>query len=176
MDCLLMRHGMAVDMEEWSGLDETRPLTEEGRQQVRLVAQGLSAMGVVPTHLISSPLCRAQETAELVRAVLCPSVTMILCNALQPESSPQLVTTFLQTIHAPSVLLCVGHEPLLGTTAGYWLSGHISPSYPMTRAGVGLIHMPSTPRGGEGLLRWWCTPAQLGTLGHVDLTKPERRL
>ena len=70
MDCLLMRHGVAVEMEGWSGIDETRPLTDEGRTQVRLVTQGLSAMSVIPTHLISSPLYRAQETAELVGQAL----------------------------------------------------------------------------------------------------------
>jgi phosphohistidine phosphatase len=171
MDCLLMRHGVAVEMEGWSGIDETRPLTNEGRTQVRLVAQGLSAMSVSPTHLISSPLCRAQETAELIRASLCPSVTMIVCDALKPDSSPEILTAFLQTIHASAVILCVGHEPLLGTTAGYWLTGHISHSYLMKRAGVGLIRMPSTPQIGEGLLRWWYTPAQLITLSHIDLTR-----
>ena len=123
------------------------------------------------SHLISSPLYRAQETAELVRASLCPSVTMIVCNALKPDSSPEILTAFLQTIHASAVILCVGHEPLLGTTAGYWLTGHISHSYLMKRAGVGLIRMPSTPQIGEGLLRWWYTPAQLITLSHIDLTR-----
>lgn len=175
MDCLLMRHGMAVEMEEWSGLDETRPLTDTGRMQVRLVAQGLAAQGVIPTHLLSSPLRRAQETAELVHAILCPSVTMILCNALKPESSPQALTAFIQTIDASAVILCVGHEPLLGATAGYWLTGQISHSFPMKRAGAGLIHMPSTPRGGEGLLRWWCAPAQLSNPGQIDVTRPDDR-
>jgi phosphohistidine phosphatase len=176
MDCLLMRHGVAVDMEDWSGFDETRPLTDEGRTQVRLVAQGLSAMRVSPTHLISSPLCRALGTAELVRASLCPSVTMIVCDALKPDSSPEILTAFLQTIHASAAILCVGHEPLLGTTAGYWLTGHISHSYPMKRGGVGLIHMPATPQIGEGLLRWWCTPAQLSSLSYVHLTRSEGEL
>lgn len=173
MDCLLMRHGVAVEMDEWAGPDETRPLTDQGRAQVRLVAQGLSAAGIIPTHLLASPFRRAQETAELVQAILCPSVAMITCDALKPESSPQILTTLLQTIRIPGVILCVGHEPLLGMTASYWLNGHISHSYPMTRAGVGLIHMPSTPRSGEGVLRWWCTPAQLSHPGNVALRKSE---
>lgn len=171
MDCLLMRHGIAVESDGWSGDDEIRPLTDTGRTQVRLVAQGLSVLGIRPTHLLSSPLRRAQETAELVRAILCPSVPMTRCDALKPAAAPQALTTVLHSFPAPAVILCVGHEPLLGMTAGYWLTGQIAHSFPMERAGVGLIHMPSMPRIGEGLLRWWCTPTQLSAQSHVDLTK-----
>lgn len=170
MDCLLMRHGVAVETEEWSGLDDTRPLTGEGKQKVRQVAKGLAAMGISPTHLFTSPLTRAQETAELVRTILCPAVTITVCKALDPGSSPQVLSTFLRTIPDHSMVLCVGHEPLLGTTAGYWLNGHASQSYPMKKAGVGFIHLPSPIRAGEGLLRWWCTPTQLRALrnAHKD--------
>jgi phosphohistidine phosphatase len=167
MDCLLMRHGVAVEIEDWSGFDDTRPLTGEGKQKVRQVAKGLAAMGIAPSHLFTSPLTRAQETAKLVRAILCPSVSMTVCKALEPGSSPQVLSTFLRTIPDHSVVLCVGHEPLLGTTAGYWLNGRASQSYPMKKAGVGLIHLPSTIRAGEGLLRWWCTPTQLRALGQA---------
>jgi phosphohistidine phosphatase len=171
MDCLLMRHGIAVEMEEWSGLDDTRPLTEEGKKKVRQVAKGLAAMGVAPTHLFTSPLTRAQETAKLVRTILCPAVTITLCKALEPGSSPQFLSTFLRTVPDHSVVLCVGHEPLLGATAGYWLNGHASQRYPMKKAGAGLIHLPSTACAGEGFLRWWCTPTQLRVLGQAGKDK-----
>lgn len=165
MDCLLMRHGIAVDMKDWPELDGTRPLTDEGRKKVRQVAQGLAAMGLAPTYLFTSPLTRARETAAIVTAILCPSVTISLCKALEPESTPQFLATFLRTLPDRSVVLCVGHEPLLGTMGSYLLSGHASPNYPMKKAGVGLIHLPGPARAGEGLLKWWCTPAQLRALG-----------
>ncbi len=161
MDCLLMRHGLAVEMTEWSGLDDTRPLTDEGKKKVGQVAKGLAAMGLAPTHILTSPFTRAQETAALVRAILCPSVPPALCRALEPDSSPQQAMIILRTLPEQAIVLCVGHEPLLGTMAGYLLSGHTSRSYPMKKAGVGLIHLPAPPQAGEGLLRWWCTPAQL---------------
>lgn len=168
MDCLLMRHGIAVEPEDWSGLDETRPLTDEGKKKVRLVARGLAALGVTPTHLIASPLKRAQETAQLVRISLCPAVTITVSQALEPGSSPLVFTTFLATLPESSVVLCVGHEPLLGTLASYFLCGHTSHHFPMKKAGVGFIHMPTLPRAGEGTLRWWCTPAQLRGLAQTE--------
>lgn len=170
MDCLLMRHGIAVESDEWSGEDETRPLTEQGREKVCQVAMGLAALGVIPTHLFTSPLTRARETTSLVQAILCPTITETVCNALEPSSSSQSLMITLRTVPNHSVILCVGHEPLLGAMAGYLLNGHTSQNYPIKKAGVGLIYLPSTVRAGEGLLRWWCTPAQLRTLGkaHQD--------
>jgi len=171
MDCLLMRHGIAIDMEEWSDLDDTRPLTDQGKKKVRQVAKGLAVMGLAPTHLFTSPLTRARETAAIVNAILCPSVTMSLCNALEPGSTPQFLTTFLRTLPDHSVVLLVGHEPLLGATGGYLLSGQSSRNYPMKKAGVGLIHLPGPARAGKGLLHWWCTPTQLRALGQAAKDK-----
>ena len=167
VDCLLIRHGVAVKTGEWSGFDETRPLTDKGRKHVRQVAKGLAAIGVAPTHFFTSPLTRAQETAKLIQAILCPTLTITFCEGLEPGSSPQLLSTFLQAVPDHSVVLCIGHEPLLGATAGYWLNGQASQSYPMKKAGVGLIHLPLTVCAGKGLLRWWCTPTQLMALGRA---------
>ncbi|MDO9117870.1 MAG: phosphohistidine phosphatase SixA [Nitrospira sp.] len=171
MDCLLMRHGIAVETAEWSDLDETRPLTDEGKKKVRQVATGLAAMGLAPTHLFTSPLTRARETAAIVHAMLCPSLTISLCKALEPGSTPQFLATFLRTLPDRAVVLCVGHEPLLGAMGGYLLSGKASRNYPMKKAGVGLIHLPGPARAGEGLLHWWCTPTQLRALGHFKKEK-----
>ncbi len=165
VDCLLIRHGVAVKTGKWSGLDETRPLTAQGRKKVRRVAKGLAAIGVAPTHLFTSPLTRAEETANLIQTILCPSLPITFCESLEPGSSPQLLSTFLQAVSDHSVVLCIGHEPLLGATAGYWLNGRASQRYPMKKAGVGLIHLPSTACAAGGLLRWWCTPTQLIALG-----------
>ncbi|ULA63011.1 MAG: Phosphohistidine phosphatase SixA [Nitrospira sp.] len=167
MDCVLMRHGIAVEAAEWSGLDNTRPLTDQGRKKVRQVAQGLATMGLTPTHLFTSPLIRARETAEIVNRILCPSIAMALCDVLKPDSKPQLLTAFLLALPSDSVVLCVGHEPLLGATSGYLLTRQTSRNYPMKKAGAGLIHLPDSAQAGEGLLRWWCPPAQLRALGEA---------
>ena len=168
MDCLLMRHGIAVESGEWSEPDSTRPLTVDGKKEVGQVAKGLAAMGIAPTHLFASPLTRAQETAKIIGTLLCPAVTIAFCKALEPGSTSQFLTTFLRTLPDHSVVLCVGHEPLLGAMAGYLLNGQASQSYPMNRAGVGLIHLSAKACAGEGVLRWWCTPAQLSALGQVE--------
>ena len=51
MDCVLLRHGIAVERDEWEGPDGDRPLTEHGAKRVRQVAAGLSRLDVQPTHV-----------------------------------------------------------------------------------------------------------------------------
>lgn len=127
-------------------------------------------MGIAPTHLYASPLTRAQETAEVIQSKLCPDLAVMICEALKPGSPPSRLVRFLQKLPNHSVVFCVGHEPLLGAIAGYLISGKPAENFPMKKAGVALIHTPSIVRAGEGLLRWWCTPAQLKALGQAQNT------
>jgi phosphohistidine phosphatase len=70
MDCVLLRHGIAVDRDDWEGQDGDRPLTERGAKRVAQVAAGLNRLDVRPTHVLSSPLIRAIETARIAHNAL----------------------------------------------------------------------------------------------------------
>ncbi|MBI5672864.1 MAG: histidine phosphatase family protein, partial [Nitrospirae bacterium] len=50
MDCILVRHGIAVEPDEWEGAEENRPLTEKGKRRARQAAEGLAALDCKPTH------------------------------------------------------------------------------------------------------------------------------
>lgn len=65
MRLLLVRHGIAIDPHV-AGDDESRWLTEAGRQGVREQARRLHELGVQATRIYSSPLVRAMQTAELL--------------------------------------------------------------------------------------------------------------
>jgi phosphohistidine phosphatase len=64
----VMRHGPAEDQSS-TGRDGDRALTPEGRERTRAVARALLAEGEVPLAIVSSPLVRALQTAEIVAAV-----------------------------------------------------------------------------------------------------------
>jgi phosphohistidine phosphatase len=61
----VMRHGPAEDGAD-SGDDGDRALTVPGRQRVREVARVLVEVGEEPAEIITSPLVRAVQTAEIV--------------------------------------------------------------------------------------------------------------
>jgi len=62
-----MRHGPAED-DSPTGRDADRALTLEGRERTRGVGRELVGAGEVPLTIITSPLVRALQTAEIVAA------------------------------------------------------------------------------------------------------------
>ncbi len=164
MDCLLIRHGIAVEPNEWDGAEEERPLTEKGRKRVRQAASGLALLDVAPTHLLSSPFARARETAKLIQTVLCPAIPIQLLNDLAVESTPERLLNRLREYPSDAVVLCVGHEPLLGRMAGVLLCGKPADGFAMKKSGAALIHLQGDVRPGQGTLGWWLQPGQLRAL------------
>ena len=165
MDCLLIRHGIAVAPEEWQGSEENRPLTEKGKKRVRQVAAGLATLTCKPTHLLSSRFLRAYETARLLRRIVCPSIKVETCDELAVGSTPEQLISLLRSLPLESVVMCVGHEPLLGEVASILLCGKPTSNFSVRKAGAALIHLTGSVKPGQGLLRWWLPPAQLRALG-----------
>lgn len=165
LDCLLIRHGIAVEAENWNGSEENRPLTEKGKKRVRQAAAGLAALGCKPTRLFSSPLVRAYDTARLLRTVVCPTLKIETREELAVGVSPEQIVAFLRSLPAEAFVTCVGHEPLLGCVAGILLCGKPIAGLSFKKAGAALIHLPDSPKPGQGVLRWWLQPMQLRVLG-----------
>jgi phosphohistidine phosphatase len=165
MVCLLLRHGIAVERDEWEGSEADRPLTEQGAKRVAQAAAGLNRLDVQPTHVLSSPLVRALETAKIVHRVLRVRSTMQIVDELLPDASPDRLLSILHDFPPESSVLCVGHEPQLGMAASVLLSGRASGSFPLKKAGACLIELPIPVKPGRGILRWWLTPRQLRAIG-----------
>ena len=165
MDCLLLRHGIAVERDEWEGSDADRPLTERGAKRVAQAAAGLSRLDVQPTHVLSSPLIRTIETAKIAHRSLRVRTAVRIVDELMPDASPNRLLSILHDLPPESCVLCVGHEPHLGTVASVLLSGRASVSFPLKKAGACLIELSIPAKPGRGVLRWWLTPDQLRTIG-----------
>ena len=67
MNLYLMRHGIAVAADE-PGIssDSARPLTPKGIKRIRRAARGLRRLGISFDAILTSPLVRARQTAEIV--------------------------------------------------------------------------------------------------------------
>jgi phosphohistidine phosphatase len=165
MDCLLLRHGIAVERDEWEGSDADRPLTERGAKRVAQVADGLSRLDVQPTHVLSSPLIRAIETAKIVHRSLRVHAAVQIVDALLPDAPPNRLLSILHDLPTESCVLCVGHEPHLGMAASVILTGKPSTAFPFKKAGACLIELSIPAKPGRGVLRWWLPPDQLRAIG-----------
>ena len=165
MDCILFRHGIAVEWSDWSGDDQDRPLTDEGREKTHKGAKGLKQLGINPTHVFCSPFLRTRQTADILQEILPCSGSIDLCSELLSETSPRKIFGRLERLPKDSMVLCVGHEPHLGLTAGVMLCGQPLNGLSMKKAGACLIQFQGIPEPGRGWLQWWLAPNQLRLLG-----------
>ena len=66
MSCYFLRHGIAVEPGAWSGNDFDRPLTREGATRMEREAKGIAELSLDLDCIVTSPLLRAKQTAEIV--------------------------------------------------------------------------------------------------------------
>ncbi len=165
MDCVLFRHGIAVEREEWDGPDTDRPLTERGVKRVSQVVAGLRWLEVQPTYIFSSPLVRALETADILQASMSIPSAIKRVDELLPDANPERLLAVFRDLPPESTVLCVGHEPHLGLAASMILAGKPSSAFPFKKAGACLIELSEPLKVGRGVLRWWMEPGQLRALG-----------
>ena len=164
MDCLLFRHGIAYDREDWRGNDHDRPLTEKGLVRARQSIKGLLTLGLIPTHILSSPLTRALETARIFTSLIPATPPLRICPELKPEVTPRALISLLNTLPSDGVVLCVGHEPHLSATAGILLTGKPCKGFSLKKAGACRLTHAGSVRPAKGRLDWWLTASQLRAL------------
>src|ERR1035438_9675222 len=95
MDLFLMRHGDALPQHGEFHDDSGRTLSPEGIIQVEQVAQGLKRQGVELNAIVSSPLVRARQTAEIVGQVLDVALVSTL-PALAPSHDFKKILSMLR--------------------------------------------------------------------------------
>lgn len=109
----VMRHAEAVEASE-SLADEWRYLTEKGRSAARKTSSALSKSGPKPRLIITSPLTRAVQTAEIAALKACRKNVVVSSTLLLPGADAGGVITYLKTCREARRVMLVGHEPQLG--------------------------------------------------------------
>jgi phosphohistidine phosphatase len=164
MNVYMLRHAHALAVGAQGGQsDEERPLSDEGRRQVELVADAVKSLGLKFDQVLSSPLRRALETAqELCRHLDLPSEALTTCEQLEPGVSSKKLMKRLRSLEANEVVL-VGHAPDLGEHAA-WLMGSKRCQVEIAKAGLAAIRCDAPPRKGVGALTWLLTPELITAL------------
>jgi phosphohistidine phosphatase len=162
----IMRHGIAVMRGAAAFLDDTkRPLTPEGKQKTRAIASGLVRLGFEADWIVTSPLVRAVETAEIVGELLSSKPPLDFCDALRPGGSGEALIAFLAKRPKCRRVLVVGHEPDLGELAARLIGAGRNAHMQFKKGGCCLITFNEFPPKSPGQLVWWLTPRILRKLG-----------
>lgn len=128
MDLILWRHAEALEMREVRD-DLDRALTPKGERQAQRVAAWLNRQLPASAKVLASPARRAQQTA----AALERKVKTVA--ELGPGSTVDALLHAVRWPDAREPVLVVGHQPTLGLTAAYLLSGQAQ-AWPVRKAGV----------------------------------------
>lgn len=164
-DLILMRHGIATNRSgQYASSDSKRPLTPKGKKRVQQIARGLKYLGYEPDWIVTSPLTRARETAEIVAASARRSVAVDPCPALRPGGSFEELLTYLGSNPRRRRILLVGHEPDLGLLAARLIGAGPAANLMFKKGGCCLIHCDHRPSQATGDLLWWLTPRLLRAL------------
>ncbi len=159
----LIRHGIAVEREEFSGQDGDRPLTHQGEQKTRRVAQRLKALELSFNYLLTSPLLRAQQTASILQAESLADATEIV-DWLAPAGNFADGLAWLENIQKSNLnsVAFVGHEPDLSQWAELLLWEESRQVLVLKKAGIiGLLLPEAASPVGNSLLFWLSAPGLL---------------
>lgn len=166
MKVLIIRHGPAGDSAAWEAEgrdDRLRPLTAEGKKQMRKAAAGLPTLVREVPVLATSPLTRAVQTAEIVAAEY--GCEIVKLEALAPGHDPEEAVGWLREQQPDLTVGLVGHEPHLSTLVGYLLTGRPASFLDLKKGGACLVEMTESLEPGRGALAWLLTPRALRRLG-----------
>ncbi len=155
----VVRHGEAEEQRAGRP-DAERELTREGRLQFEEVVAGLAALGIGLDQILTSPLIRARQTAEILARVL-PGPKPVESDALAPGGAFEAVFRALRGPASESRVALVGHEPALGALVSLATTGIASDATPLKKGGVACLKFAGEPRPKGGTLGWLLTPKQL---------------
>ncbi len=160
MKIYIMRHGNAGPVGEGGVTrDEDRPLTDHGRSEVALMARVLQQLGADPGLILSSPLVRARQTAEIVSEHFGSRVGVTSAVDLAPGGSLAGVLAQILRAGRPAETLIVGHMPGVGMLAGFLAWNQRDVVINFRTAGICRIDLPDDrPAPGYGDLRWLIPP------------------
>jgi phosphohistidine phosphatase len=145
-----LRHGEA-DWPDWKKSDDERPLTEKGKNEMHQVGAFLANLSVKPDVVLTSPLPRAAQTAEIAAGYI--DSKSVADELLAPGFGRSELKKLLQKRTCASVMV-VGHEPDFSRTVGKLTGARIK----LAKAGLALVEVDAGLSGGRLL---WLFPPKI---------------
>jgi phosphohistidine phosphatase len=163
MNLYFLRHGIAVEGDEFDyANDAARRLTPKGRKQLHTIAAAMRAMDLRFDKILSSPLVRAQQTAEIIAAELKLELRMEFTDELKPgASAKKLIHQINELKPGPENILLVGHEPDFSELISLLVTGHAGGGFALKKSGLAKLEIEKLRAGKCAILAWLLTPGQM---------------
>ena len=161
MRLLIVRHAAAVEAGTPAFSEETRPLTPDGEKKFKIAAQGLARIAEAPRALLTSPLVRARQTAQIASQAW---------GRPKPKTLDALATGSLEDVldavreyPDDATVAVFGHEPQVSALLARVLGTHASERLGFKKGGAALVELEEGPEH-AGRLVWFLPPGVLREL------------
>jgi phosphohistidine phosphatase len=155
MEIYFLRHASAGEPKLTRAKDEQRPLDDLGIEQCHIVGRALAALKLELDAIVSSPLLRARQTAEIVAGEIKQANKLVTDDALRPEASYQQFEQLLARHQDKQVIMVVGHNPSQTEFLNELLHGDPAEAIELKKGAVARV---DKERNKPAVLKWLMPP------------------
>jgi phosphohistidine phosphatase len=152
-----LRHGLAANAETWKGDDGDRPLTDKGRDRMVRVARKLAGLDLDLDKIVTSPLLRAKQTANIVADAMKLTEKVTEDGRLAGGFGVEALAGILHDHVDAEAIMLVGHEPNMSETIGHVLG---SVRVDLKKGAIACVEFPD-PTSSTSRLLWLAPPKVL---------------
>ena len=177
LNLYILRHASAGTRRANPKIDVQRPLDKEGKRHCLHLAHVLNGLKLSFDLIISSPLKRCLQTAQLIGTETGYETRILHAKGLEPQATYAQFQRLIQECRTYENVLMVGHNPTLTQFLGQLIAhsshedGHPTPANVRMRKGT--LARVSLDRG-PALLQWMLDPRLVRALYDTS-TKSARR-
>jgi phosphohistidine phosphatase len=163
MKLYILRHGDAAEHGDPRYKENERPLTPKGIQRTKQLAHTLREMEISFDVILTSPLTRARQTAEIVARGVRPQTKPELTDYLTPSGNMEKLVEEINVIRpVPEVVLLVGHEPYLSCFISLLCVGGTDLPVRMKKGALCRLEVEALSCSRCAILEWLLQPRLFG--------------
>jgi phosphohistidine phosphatase len=166
MRVLVVRHGAAEDKDKFARTgksDDLRPLTPAGKREMREIARGIREIVSTIDALLTSPLVRAGQTAEIVGEEYDSDPVKV--EWLRPEAPYDEFARWARANGGRETIVIVGHEPHLSGLVSWLLAGAERSFVELKKGAACLLDIEHDAGSDSATLVWSMAPKHLRAIG-----------
>ncbi|HWL92711.1 MAG TPA: phosphohistidine phosphatase SixA [Phycisphaerae bacterium] len=161
----VVRHAIAFPHGTPEYEEDERPLTEQGRNRMCEIVRGLSRLRIKPDRIVTSPLPRARQTAEILSGLRDFDGEIEEFGELAPQGDHRRVVNYLsKSKDQLRTLALVGHEPNLSELIGFLLTGRPESVVLLKKGAVACLQGEEFESSLQYSLQWLLQPRILRQL------------
>ena len=152
MEVYIFRHARA----DFKSVDEDPPISEEGIAETkRVVELANQRFRFKPTVVVSSPVLRAKQTADLVKKQL-GLKSLVVDDCLYGDTEPSEVLKFLSKFKKEDRVALVSHMPLIFELLYALVGGR--GEVELLNGSIAAVSFKGKAAEGKGKLQWLIQP------------------